>query len=470
MRHTPVERPRRLIKAWHVVRKGLPSAGRYRRYLLMAAPALVAVWAVTAAYLMFAPVRYASEMTLILPGSGVGGSMNVDSIGQASSVTASAFSSATLSPTENYKRLLMSDVTLRRAARVAGESEDSYPAPAIKLVDQTNLIEITIAGPSPRQAQANGAALRTAFLAGLDRLRDDESIKRESADRARIGQLQDKVRAAQRRLLAFQGETGLVSLEQFNSRVGALDTLHLREREARTALAQQAAQRSRLGVALRISTDGARRAMLLKADPLFQSQLARYATIATSDTEAAATLGANHGTRQQLDAERGALRDAMVARGAALTGLARATLLSFADLSVTEGRARMFETLVSSDSQAAGAAAAVAEIRRQIDNQTATSDALVKQASLLADLVRDQRVAEAVFSSALARLDTNKSDPFASYPLVQTLEEPSLPKTQASPSKKIAIAGALGASLLIVIGFGLAWLRQPILNRLLPNA
>ena len=88
----------------------------------------------------------------------------------------------------------------------------------------------------------------------------------------------------------------------------------------------------------------------------------------------------------------------------------------------------------------------------------------------LADLAGDLRVAEAVFSSALARLDTNKSDPFASYPLVQTLEAPSLPRAKSAPSPVFAIAGAMGATLLILIGFLLLWLRQPIIRKLLPNA
>ena len=74
------------------------------------------------------------------------------------------------------------------------------------------------------------------------------------------------------------------------------------------------------------------------------------------------------------------------------------------------------------------------------------------------------------FSSALARLDTNKSDPFASYPLVQILEAPSLPRSRSAPSPLLAIAGALGASLFILLGFLLLWLRQPLIRKLLPNA
>ena len=74
-----------------------------------------------------------------------------------------------------------------------------------------------------------------------------------------------------------------------------------------------------------------------------------------------------------------------------------------------------------------------------------------------------------MFSSALARLDTNKADPFASYPLVQTFEAPSLPDRPSSPSLLIALAGAITASLIVLVGFALAWLRQPILATLLPK-
>jgi uncharacterized protein involved in exopolysaccharide biosynthesis len=463
------EQPRRLVRAWIVVRDGLPSIGRYRRYLLTLGPALAAIWVVTSLYLALAPARYASQMTLILPGSGVGGSMNVESIGQASAVTASAFSSPSLSPTENYKRLIMADVTLRAAARLAREDEAGFPEPVVKLVDQTNVVEITMPGGSPAKAQKRALALRAAFLAGLDRLRDDEAAKREAADQHRIGDLEAKVQRAQRALLAFQGESGLVSIDQFNQRISALDTLQDRERTARTLQSERSAETRQLASALGISTSGARAAFLLKADPLFQSLLGRYAANATARTERGATLGDQHATMAETSAIDASLRTALTARGKALTGLPAATLLSFADLSVAEGRARMFEVMVNGSSQSAGADAALAEVRRQIAEQTAGSDALVGKAAKLSDLVRDLRIAEAVFSSALARVDTNKADPFASYPLVQTLEEPSLPRQRASPSTTLALAGAIGATAFLLIGFLLLWLRQPIIHKLLPK-
>ncbi|WP_353228036.1 hypothetical protein [Novosphingobium sp.] len=142
---------RRLKRMWRVVRNGLPSVGRYRRYIVILAPVIAGIWVLTAVYLVAMPRSYTSQFSLILPGSGIGSSINVESIGQAQGSSNSAFASPTLSPTENYKQLLTADVTLRAAARIAHENEDRFPAPTIKLVDQTNLISISItariAGP-----------------------------------------------------------------------------------------------------------------------------------------------------------------------------------------------------------------------------------------------------------------------------------------------------------------------------------
>ena len=461
--------PRRIVHLWWLIRDGLPPLGRYRRYVLAIAPALLLIWGVTGAFLAFAPTRYASETALILPGSGVGGSLNLNDVGQATTVTSSAFSSTTLSPTENYKRLLMAQSALSRAAAALGEEPGDFPEPSITLVDQTNLIEITMTGDSPEHAQARGEALRSAFLATLDELREDEATARESADAERLVELEAKVAETQAALLEFQGRTGLASLEQFNARLGTIDDLRARERDARAGGARDAAVRSRLSSVLDISPANVRRALRLKADPVFQSLLDRYADVNTEATEAAGTLGEAHATREQLEAERSSLRREIVARGSEVSGLSERALLGFADISVTDGRERMFEALIAAEGMNAGSQAMLAEIRRQIGQQGSNSGALAEQAGELADLLREHRVAEAVFSSALARLDTNKADPFASYPLVQTFEAPSLPDRPSSPSLLIALAGAITASLIVLVGFALAWLRQPILATLLPK-
>ncbi|MEO1729579.1 MAG: hypothetical protein AAFR64_02450 [Pseudomonadota bacterium] len=461
---------RLLLRAWSVVRDGLPSVDRYRRYFVTMAWPLALIWVLALGYILFAPDRYDSRMSLILPGTGVGASMNLESIGQASTNTSSAFSSASLSPTENYKRLLMSDLVLRKAAAIAGEEESAFPEPTIKLIDQTNLIEVRISAGTPETARTRMEALQGAFKTQLDTLRQDEARTREEADAKRIGDLEGKVDKAQQALLDFQGETGLVSLDQFAGRITALDQLKSNERDRRVRVAETAAATARLSTTLEVSLPEARRAMLLKADPEFQELLTRYAKAVGALSESSGTLGDAHAVIEELAAEKAQLRRDLARRGGELTGLSAIKVLAFADLTSTNAREGLFSSLSQRDSDASGNQAALAELRRQIGEQSAATEAQVAQAAKLADLLRDLRVAEAVFSSALAQLDTNKSDPFASYPLVQTLEAPSLPRGKSAPSPLLVIVGALAASIALVIGFLLLWLRQPIIRKLLPNA
>jgi uncharacterized protein involved in exopolysaccharide biosynthesis len=470
MLHQVIEKPRFLLRVWYSVRDGLPTPGRYKRYVVAIAPSLAAIWLLTGAYLALAPARYTSSFTLILPGSGVGSSMNVESIGQAQSSASSAFSSTTLSPTENYKRLLMADVTMRQAARTVGEDENGFPDPIVKLTDQTNLIEVQLSGGSPAQARARATALRAAFLKQLDRLRADEAAVREVSDAGHLKDLEAKVRDAQQKLIRFQAANGLVSLDQFNSRIANIDALREREREARTTLRQQAAETHRYSGTLGAGMGGANATLRLRSDPVFQKLVERYSALDADAEQKSATLGEAHAEMAQAGGERDALRHALARRGRELTGLSEGALMKTVDLSVSDGRSSLMEGMIVADVKQAGSGAALSEIRGDLSRQQGKAGELVGKASILADLMRDHRVAEAVFSSALARLDTNKLDPFASYPLVQTLEEPSLPRARSSPSALIALAGAAAASLLLLIGFGLIWLRQPIIRKFFPNA
>ncbi|WP_353980049.1 hypothetical protein [Salinicola endophyticus] len=461
--------PRRLLRLWWFIRDGLPSAGRYRRYIIAIAPFLLIIWGLLAAYLLLAPVSYKSSMTLILPGSGVGGSINLESIGQASSQTSSAFATPSLSPTENYKRLLSSDLVLQRGAQRLDDGGGMLPSPSVRLVDQTNLIMVAMAGPTPEQAQARLEALRQSFLSSLERLRQDEAEKRETADRDRLQELQQKLQQAQRRVLEFQGQAGLATLEQFNQRLGVVDDLEAQQRSARLELERYRATAERLSQLLQVSLAEARSALLLKADPIFQSLLSRYAIALTDWNQDRATLGDRHLRLSERQAQKDTLLQAMLARGATLTGLPTQTLQRFVDLSVSEGRARLFDELLSAEGRVAGINAELVEIQQQIRRENQDHGDLVTMAAGLSDLLREQRISEAVFSSALARLDTNKSDPFASYPLVQTFESPSLPSAPSSPSAVLAVAGGVVASLFVIMGFLLLWLRQPIIKLLLPK-
>ena len=357
--------------------------------------------------------------------------------------------------------------TLRSAARIAREDEDRFPAPTIKLIDQTNLINVSISAHDAQQAHRRAEALRQAFLKQLETLRTDEAAKREKADLAHLRELSEKVQAAQRKLIAFQAGHGLATLDQFNARIASVDSLRDRERELRIQMRQQGGTAGRLSGSLASNPHSADMAMRLRGDPIFQELAQRYAASNADADQKSATLGPQHSAMAQANGERDELRAALIKRGQELTGLPEKALLSITDLQLSDGRSNLMQAMSVHDAQAAGTFAALAELRGDLSRAQAQSPTLIAQASELADLQRDQRVTEAVFSSALARLDTNKQDPFASYPLVQTLAAPSLPRAPSSPSLIIALAGSIAATLLILFAFGLLWLRQPILDRIL---
>lgn len=468
--HQKIEQPRKLVRLQKIVVDGLPSVGRYRRYAVTIGLPLLAIWLLTALYLFAAPEKYESTVSLILPGSGSGGSMNVDNIGQAQSSAASAFSSTTLSPTENYKRLLMADVTLRSAALLAKEEPTGFPSPTVKLVDQTNLIEVHIAGSNAAQAQKRAKALLDAFLVKLDGLRNDEAEKRGTADSAHLNELANKVQETQRKLFEFQTKHGLVSIDQFNARIAGIDTLRDRALEMRAAARQDSARARRLLTTLDANPQQGNKILRLKSDPEFQQLAARHAALSSDAEQKSASLGEEHADRALIESERQTVRDALAARGAALTGLSPQHVLRSLDVDVSAGRSELIAGMIDADAQKAGSRAALNQIQAELGTRQKNAPALVIQASELTDLVRDQRVAEAVFSSALARLDTNKQDRFASYPLVQILEAPSLPRAPSSPSTMLALAGAIAASFILLFGSALIWLRQPIIRHFFPNA
>jgi len=134
-------------------------------------------------------------------------------------------------------------------------------------------------------------------------------------------------------------------------------------------------------------------------------------------------------------------------------------------LTTSKDRAELFRKLVELDSQYDGLKSNLAALRASLKHQQDDLGNRSGKAARLADLERNHKIAEAVFSSALARVDTGREDIFGSYPLVQVMSPPTLPSKPTSPQPKIAAIGGGVASLLVLIGVWLAWIRQPFLRK-----
>jgi uncharacterized protein involved in exopolysaccharide biosynthesis len=448
---------------------GGAAAGRGRRYVVTGAVGTALIWGMATAYLVLTPKSYTASFTFILPGMGAGSSVNLENLGQASSTSASAYSSPDMSPTENYRKMLLSHRVLAAAAADAGVPEPAFPTPRIELAEQTKLISVAITARRPDLARDRAAALHDAFLRVLDTLRNDEIAERDTTARGTLGAYRTGLEQARVRLIAHQVKTGLVSLEQYNNLVGGTEHLRDQMHDVEVRLAQARAGVQELTHLLGTTPDAANLAMVLRADPFFQTELDELAKDDATIAGLAGTRGDANAHLQDLRAERASIEQRLLARSNELTGIKRAQILKMPDLSLRDERARLFERLVGELADQAALDGMRAKLSAQINDQQQRVIALAQDASKLDDLKRDVQVAEAVFSSALARIGTAKADYFASYPMVQTLEPPTLPERPSSPMKLFAVAGALAATFFLALALVMTWLRTQLLQKLLKS-
>lgn len=446
---------------------GFDPRGRIARYTFLGLIGAAVLFGLAVAYILLTPKSYTSSMTFILPGSGPGTSVNLNDIGQASSSTSSAFGSSSLSPTENYKKIITSYRVRTAAAELAEVEVWEFPSPSVKLVDQTPLMVIKVSASSPELAQHYAEHLMQAFLQELDELRRGEAAIREAVYRRHIADFREGLKETRGAIMSVQSVAGIVSLDQYNTIVSNLEILRKEIEETQSNLAQTNGKVVALSGLLGINPDLAVHAFTIFTDPT-ASELTTALNEARRELAAMSTrFGEQHPERQKHARTVDALFAALNERGRALTGLDQSTLAPLFRFAANAERGQLMQELVSSAAEQGALSARIGELNWQITTTEQRIEQLLPVAAELDDLQRDHLVAEAVFSSALARLDTSKTDIFASYPLVQILEAASLPIKPSAPMPKIALAGAFAASVMWVFALVLLWIRLPVLQAIL---
>ena len=437
-----------------------PERRHWRRYLLGWALSVSAITAAGGLYLKMAPVKYTSQWTLILPGTGAGASVSLDSIGSASSIVSSPFSSSSLSPKVIYKSLLESGRVRGLAANSLGLTFAAFGMPRIRLIDETALINIEISAPTAEAARAKGMALDAALAQQLDELRHDEIDRRAAAVQDSLKGYRANLQEARSRMLAFQQETGMVASEQFTQLVLTVEQLRRKLADAEGDLAMEEGQVSSLQKQLGLTPELASAALVLQADPTF-IQLAREVADATSAlADRQSRFGPSHPQVLREMARKTAVEARLLEVARRLAPAMQAEILHRLSLVDSQARASLVESLVRGASELDGKRHQVATLQAQLAGLEAKMREGSRAAAQLDDLHNDHLVAQAVFSSALARVDTNRADIYASYPLVQVLAEPNLPDAPASPRLAFALIGIVLGSGMATAAWTFAWLRQ----------
>lgn len=438
---------------------------RVPRYLATALLGAALIWAPLLGYLKNAPLSFRSTTSLILPGSGASASMNLNGIGQASSYANSAFASNAVSPTETYKRLLGADRIVDAAATALDLPRAALDAPRIRLVDQTSLIHVEMSGRTPEDAQRRGVALIAAFFAELDALRADEVSTREDSGAEAIADFRAAVAQTRARIERLQMQSSLMSVDQYGALVDrhlALEALIL---DRRAGLSERRASLRALELQLGQDAKGASTTLKLFADAGYLALLDDIARFEVALSEANSSFGPRH---PQVEAARNARDEASTVAlvlAQNVTGFDRETLQGL-DHAPNGARADLLSELVRTQVEFDAAEEELSTLTRQFNTAQIEIDRLSPVAAKMQDLERDFSVSEAVFASAIARAQSSKSNVYASYPLVQVLEDPSLPQKPSSPNRKLALLAGIAATLMLLFGLSLGWIRAALLSRL----
>lgn len=436
-----------------------PRRRRWRRYAVGVGLTWAAIWGLAAAYVLLTPQTWTSRWALILPGSGSQISVSLDSIGQSSSAPTPQFSGPSLSPKVIYKEIAQSEQVRQLAARLIDARLDEMPRPRIRLIEETSLLYLEARGRSPEQARRRAEALNSALGIQLDRLRRDELEKRAAAVRDNLKGYQEQVTAARARIIEAQRASGLMSVSQWNELSSSVVVARRRLTEVRAEVErlgrEQALLTERLGVEPRLAS----LALRLAGDPAVARLAAEHAEAAARHAAELTRLGPGN-PQLVIAAKR---REATVTEIGIAAVAALGARVSTGEAEQLAGllngshRADLFKSVVASEAVLAGRRREEAAIETEIDRLQAEVRDGSEAAARLEDLRKDQIVAEAVLTSAMARLDTSKSDIYGSYPLVQLLAAPDLPDVPTQPVVGMAVAGGLGASLIASLAWMLAW-------------
>ncbi|MEM6449369.1 MAG: hypothetical protein AAF703_03545 [Cyanobacteria bacterium P01_D01_bin.105] len=436
-------------------------------YLGLGLLANTLIWGLALAYLKLAPTTYRSEWGLNVLGTDAGVDVTLPEGGRASRAP-SGFSVSPEDPRTDYVYLAQSPDIIKEAAAQVNMTVEDYGDPEITTDEESSIIGFVNEGETPEMAQKQAAALYVVLDRRIDQLRNAELLRRERETKEALEDARQQVETAQNELASYQATSGLSSEAQIDDLAVGVEQLR---RDYAQAIAQERGLSSRvqqLAQDINDSSAGAADAYRLQGDPVYQSQFAEYGLAAAEYADVSSQLGAQHPQVVAKRAEIEGLATALEARGSFLLGrqVDQTVLTQLApiglDPRVEASRGDLFQEAVNSRATQSGLQSQTVELSNQIVGLENRLRQLSQEQFTVDRLQRNLQVAEAIFASAVAKLNLSEGDIYSVYPPIQLATEPTLPDEDkyVSPSPPIAIGGALAGSFLVTTGLLLHWANR----------
>jgi uncharacterized protein involved in exopolysaccharide biosynthesis len=440
---------------------------RWKLYLLLWIVANGMSWSAALLYLKVKPVTYKSTWSINLPASGSTINVSVPQIGEVRSSNDSPYRTFA-DPRENYKFFAASDDVLEAAANQLKMPMSKFGKARIKILDNTTLMTFEITGKTPKQAQEKAFALHNALETKLHQLRIQEMAQQDRSLQIAISADHQKLQAAKQNLYAYKASSSLNSSEQLRDLSVNLEGLRRERAETAAKLQEVSTRVKQLSASLGLSTEQAVEALTLQSDQLYQKYLAEYSKASAELVNLSAKFLSTHPAVIAKQKERDVARAILFQQAQSLLGrpVSQATLeqLNLSSDGGSSGssseRVPLFQELILLQAQQQGMQEQTHELERQITQLESRLKVLSQQESTLDSLQRDVKIAEAVFSSNLTKLNLSKSELAKSYPQIAIVTKPNLPTEPSGSKRKLVLMGAVACSFFLTTGTVALWLRD----------
>ena len=416
------------------------------------------------AYLSFETPGYTTSWVVLLPGTERGSTINIDNLGEARSSGSNAYGSVSISPKNTYKEIALSDAVINAAAQEYGVPGNSFSKPRITLIDQTPAMKFTLKGESRDELTYRSTLYNTVFHKTLDELRNNEIERSFQGVESNLAQAKQRLSEARQDIVDYQISSSIVSDQQFERWINDAEQLKIDNTTASVELAQmQAVIKSSLNQ-LGITKEQAQSLLTLQANPTIRAILTTLSSKLAEQASLQSLYASAHPDRQKISRETSTLTHELRNLLSTLPQLKKipdSQLYGLLANSNTETIQQVNTRLAQYD----GLSAQKNELNASYEHYLQRLKTHTKEAATLADLQRAHQIAEAIFSSALAKLDTSRLEIYATYPLTQLLTQPGATITRDRIQAKLMVVAAVLVYGLLALALILNRVRQTVLGR-----
>lgn len=372
---------------------------------------------------------YKTSWTLLLPGTERSSTVNLDNIGEAMTTTRNAYGNISLSPKHTYREIALSDAVLGKAAKKFGVETYAFTKPKLQLVQQTPAIRFSLKGANSETLKQRARLFNEAFHETLDELRANEIDRHDKGLQSQLQRVRKRLLQAQSRIVDFKSNALLISSNQLPLKVEALESLKAKSIQSNIELAKMEHMLMQASDLLNITTEQAAELLPIVNLPENRVLIEQYGELSSEIILLAATVGPEYPKRKMVQERLTAVSAKLLTSKTTSPVLASLSSQQFLGFLSNDSR-RNLSSLVDDWLKKEGLSAQQQRYEQELAQLSNSLREYSDDVAELDSLERDFQIAEAIFSSALARLDSGKLDIYATYPLTQLLTEPGMSLTR----------------------------------------